>query len=183
MVARQQDIDRVYTELLLLAARRGDVKAANLLAARWYPRLAATARRLLGDRDEAAEAVQESWAAICQGWMRLRDPARFPAWAFGILHRKCVDVIRRRQATRARFADPDPMPDPPQKARAEDALCLDEAFAALSLEHRIAADFHFRQGLTLREVAEATGVPPGTAKSRIHYARQQLRAHLEGDYP
>ncbi|WP_018148873.1 hypothetical protein [Henriciella marina] len=39
-----------------------------------------TARRLLLMRNEATEAVQESWAAICRGWFGLRDPSRFPAW-------------------------------------------------------------------------------------------------------
>ena len=55
---------RVFDEYLVTLARSGDRRAANRLAARWYPRLMRTAMRLLADRNEAEEAVQEAWAGI-----------------------------------------------------------------------------------------------------------------------
>jgi RNA polymerase sigma factor (sigma-70 family) len=176
-----RDIDRVYTQLLLVAARGGDREAGNRLAARWYPRLLSTARRLLRDDDLAREAVQETWIAICRGWLSLRDPARFPAWAFGILHRRCADAIRAAKLRRSRLAPEDESSEPSTREADIYGVALHEALGALSHDHRVAAILFFHQGLTLAELAEATGVPLGTAKSRVFHARQHLRAHLEGD--
>jgi RNA polymerase sigma-70 factor (ECF subfamily) len=170
--------DRIYDELLVVLAQQGDRRAASRLAARWHPRLLRTARRLLGDPDAAAEAVQEGWAAIAAGWPRLRDPARFPAWAFGILHRKCADRIRANQKSRAREVT---LEDRGAPAAAESRLALAQAFARLGPAHRATALYHFGEGLTLAEIAAITGVPVGTVKSRLFHARQQLKADLKGD--
>ena len=176
-----QQAERVYDELLVTLARAGDAKAANRLVARWYPRLMRTALRLLQDRGDAEEAVQEAWAAICRGWPRLSDPAMFPGWAFAILRRKCVDRIRRRQSDRARSADMDAAPEPSQPARGELRVEIDQALAQLSDEHRLAAILYFGEGLRLAEIAAVTNVPLGTAKSRVFHARQQLKSRLKGE--
>lgn len=176
-----QQTERVYDELLVTLARSGDRKAANRLAARWYPRLMRTALRLLQDRGEAEEAVQEAWAGICRGWPRLSDSAMFPGWAFGILRRKCVDRIRTNQADRARTAPLEAAPEPSQPARGELQVEIDQALAGLSDDHRLAAILYFGEGLRLNEIAAVTGVPVGTAKSRIFNARQHLKSRLKGE--
>lgn len=176
-----QQAERVYDELLVTLARSGDRKAANRLAARWYPRLMRTALRLLQDRSEAEEAVQEAWAGICRGWSRLSDPAMFPGWAFGILRRKCVDRIRKAQVHRSRTAPLEAAPEPSQPARGEMQVEIDQALATLSDDHRLAAVLYFGEGLSLLEIAAVTGVPLGTAKSRIFNARQHLKSCLKGE--
>lgn len=175
------ETDRVYDELLVTLARSGDARAAERLAARWQPRLIRAARRMLGDTEEAREAVQEAWGGICRGWMRLSDPAMFPAWAYGILSRKCADRIRGLSARRARYAPETAAPEPSEAAQAPLRHAITEALGQLSAEHRIAAILYFSEGLTLAETAAATGVPVGTAKSRIFHARQHLKDLLEGD--
>ena len=176
-----QDTERVYDELLVTLARSGDQKAANRLAARWYPRLMRTALRLVRDRNEAEEAVQEAWAGICRGWPRLSDPAMFPGWAFGILRRKCVDRIRKVQSDRNRSAPLEAAPEPSQPPRGELQVEIDQALAGLSEDHRLAAILYFGEGLSLNEIAAVTGVPVGTAKSRIFNARQHLKSRLKGE--
>jgi RNA polymerase sigma-70 factor (ECF subfamily) len=176
-----QDTERVYDELLVTLARSGDQKAANRLAARWYPRLMRTALRLVQDRSEAEDAVQEAWAGICRGWPRLSDPAMFPGWAFGILRRKCVDRIRKVQSDRNRTSPLESAPEPSQPARGELQVEIDQALASLSDDHRLAAILYFGEGLSLNEIAAVTGVPVGTAKSRIFNARQHLKSRLKGE--
>lgn len=173
--------DRVYDELLVTLLRGGDKRAGERLAARWQPRLIRTARRLLRDDEQAREAVQEAWGGICRGWFTLSDPAKFPAWAFGILHRKCADRISVEQRRRQHFAPIDTASEPRVSARAEDAVAIDQAIAMLSAEHRLCAVLYFGEGLTLREIANVTGVPVGTAKSRLFHARRQMKAALEGE--
>jgi RNA polymerase sigma factor (sigma-70 family) len=175
------ETDRVYDALLVTLVRAGDARAAERLAARWQPRLLRAARRMLGDSEEAREAVQEAWGGICRGWLRLSDPAMFPAWAYGILSRKCADRIRGLSARRARLAPEEAAPEPSEAAQAPLRHEILVALGQLSAEHRIAAILHFSEGLTLAETAAATGVPVGTAKSRIFHARQQLKDLLEGD--
>lgn len=175
------ETDRVYDELLVTLVRSGDGRAAERLAARWQPRLMRAARRMLGDGEEAREAVQEAWGGICRGWLRLSDPAMFPAWAYGILSRKCADRIRRLGSDRKRFASADTVPEPAAPDAAHLRHAITEALGQLSAEHRIAAILYFSEGLTLAETAAATGVPTGTAKSRIFHARQHLKDLLEGD--
>jgi len=176
-----QETERVYDELLVTLARSGDRTAANRLAARWYPRLMRTALRLVQDRTDAEEAVQEAWAGICRGWPRLSDPAMFPGWAFGILRRKCVDRIRKAQVERTRTAPIETAPEPSQPHRAELQIEIDQALAGLSHDHRLAAILYFGEELNLNEIAAVTGVPVGTAKSRIFKARQHLKSRLKGD--
>lgn len=173
--------DRVYDELLVTLVRSGDARAAERLAARWQPRLMRAARRMLGDAEEAREAVQEAWGGICRGWLRLSDPAMFPAWAYGILSRKCADRIRRLGSDRKRFVAAEAVPEPALPDAAPLRHAILEALGQLSAEHRIAAILYFSEGLTLAETAAATGVPVGTAKSRIFHARQHLKDLLEGD--
>ena len=176
-----QETERVYDELLVTLARSGDRAAANRLAARWYPRLTRTALRLVQDRSDAEEAVQEAWAGICRGWPRLSDPAMFPGWAFGILRRKCVDRIRKSQTERNRTAPIEAAPEPSQPARGELQVEIDQALAGLSDDHRLAAILYFGEGLSLNEIAAVTDVPVGTAKSRIFNARQHLKSRLKGE--
>lgn len=174
--------ERLYDELLVTLVQAGDRAAANRLAARWQPRLARTAMRLLGSRDAALSAVQDSWVAILRGIGRLRDPARFAPWAFGILHRRCVDHIRRMQVKRGQAGE---LESEPAAAigDADDALTVRQAIAGLPPDQRLAAQLFFIEGLTLAEIAEVQQVPLGTAKSRLFHARRQLKAALSGDLP
>jgi len=180
-MAARDVTQRPYDELLVILTLEGDRAASERLAARWYPRLLRTARRLMGEADLAEDMVQETWLRVARGLPHLRDPARFPAWIFSILHRTCADAIKRKTRVRAR-----------DKAMADLALLpcacsgpplseLDQAFAQLTPDHRIAAILFFGEGLTLAEIATATGVPLGTAKSRIFHARRRLKAVLNGD--
>lgn len=175
------DTDRIYDALLVTLVRAGDARAGERLAARWQPRLLRAARRMLGNHEEAREAVQEAWGGICRGWMRLSDPAMFPAWAYGILMRKCADRIRTASAARGRFAPEAEAPEPAGIDTAPLRHAILSALGELSADHRTAAILHFSEGLTLAESAAAMGVPVGTAKSRIFHARQQLKERLEGD--
>ncbi|MDP2117683.1 MAG: sigma-70 family RNA polymerase sigma factor [Brevundimonas sp.] len=173
------ETERVYSELLVTMVQAGDRRAAERLVARWQPRLIRTARRLLGNEEQARDAVQETWGAVFQGWLRLSDPARFPGWVFGILHRKCVDRIRDESRRRN---DAEVMETGPAAASSgEDSVAIAQALDGLSHEHRTAAILFFGEGLGLAEIAAATSVPLGTAKSRIFHARRRLQAALNGE--
>lgn len=170
---------RVFDEILLVQARAGDRRAAERLAIRWYPRLRRAARRILRDADLADDAVQNAWTGICSGWLGLSDPEKFPAWAYGILSRKCADSLRRIVRDRDNQQSWS-LPGDAQQVSPDDRMDLASAFASLSADQRIAATLFFGEGLTLNEISTATSVPPGTVKSRLFHARQKLKAALSG---
>jgi len=164
----------LFDEFLVTAALGGDRRAMERLTARWHPRLLRTARRLLNDPVQAESAVQDCWLAILKGLPRLSDPARFPAWAFTILHRRCADRITGLQRDRAHGAGAADCVAITQPA--DERVAIVQAFARLPHDQRLAAHLHYREGLSVQEIAAVSGVPPGTVKSRLFHARRKLKA-------
>ena len=168
--------------MLVVMVQAGDRLALDRLARRWWPRLARAAQRIVG-RDAAEDAAQEALLSILHGVGGLRDPDRFAPWAFGILRRRCVDHLRKRPQLhpgQTVTTDNEAAPGAPLER-----LAIAQAMAGLPEDQRFAAHLFFVEGLTLAEIAEAQGVPLGTAKSRLFHARRQLKAvlsqHLDGD--
>lgn len=174
------DTEQLLDEWLVVRVQAGEQGAAEELARRWQPRLARTARRLLGEAEPALVVVQEAWVAILRGMGRLRDPARFAPFAFTILRRRCADAIRAHASLRGTTEDISEV-DIQQPADQGEALAIRQAFAALPPDQRLAAQLFFVEGLTLAEIAEVQEVPLGTAKSRLFHARRQLKAALSDE--
>jgi RNA polymerase sigma-70 factor (ECF subfamily) len=168
----------VFDELLVVLAQGGDPEALERLAHRWRPRHYAHARRLLGDADRAADAVQESWVGIVRGLLRLQDPAGFPAWSYAIVTRRCRD--RQRTEARAPVSHATEAIAPGTRTL-DEAVDLRAALAALPPDQRAAVALFYRHGFTGAEIAEALCVPVGTVKSRLFHARRALRRYFQGD--
>lgn len=174
----------LFDELLVVMAQQGDRQALARLFRRWDGRLHRAARRYCGSDDAARDLAQECWLAICKGIGRLQDPARFRSYAFAVLHRRGADHLRRtyREDGRLDHAVTD-RSAPMQGER----VAINQAFAALPPDQRLAAHLHFVEGLTLREIAEVLSIPEGTAKTRLFHARRKLKAALspinEGEAP
>ena len=113
---------------------------------------------------------------------RLRDPKRFRAYAFGVLHRRGADHVRAASQTRTRSGTKQEAERLSQPARQSESSAINQAFATLPPDQRLAAQLHFGEGLTLVEIAEAQDIPAGTAKSRLFHARRKLKAALT-DFP
>ncbi|MDJ0976921.1 MAG: RNA polymerase sigma factor [Erythrobacter sp.] len=177
--------DAVLDELLVIMASEGDARAFERLHQRWHLRLARAARRYTGSAESARDLSQDCWLAIWKGLGRLRDPARFRAYAFGVLHRRGADHLRRAIKESAHRAPVEDAPEGREPARQDEQRSLKQAFESLPPDQRLAAHLHFVEGLTLSEIAEAQSIPTGTAKSRLFHARRKLKAALtdtpEGD--
>jgi len=171
----------LFDELLVLLIQQGDKRALERLHGRWNRRLARAALRYTGDPDIARDLVQECWIGIWKGIKRLRDPSRFRAYAFAILHRRGADYLRTKIRDRERFAAramDETLLEESRPATQSDHVALQQAFATLPPDQRLAAHLHFVEGLTLREIAEVQDIAIGTAKSRLFHARRKLKAVL-----
>ena len=171
----------LYDEWLVMMAQDGDRQAAAMLFRRWNPRLARAARRY-GMADEAAlDLAQECWVAILKGLRTLKEPARFRAYAFAVLHRRGSDHIRKSLRERGAMEQQSRESTGAAQSDASERAAIAQGFAKLPAEQRIAAHLFFVEGLTLREIAQAQSIPTGTAKSRIFNARKALKAALKPD--
>ena len=173
-------------EELVRRAARGDAEAFDALARDRIDRLFSIAIRILRDHHDAEDAVQQAlWTAWCD-LPGLRDPARLDAWLYRLVVRASYRAgkSRRRRAAVVRIVPE--MDDVPGLADADTITnrdALEQAFAGLTTEHRAVVVLHHYVGLGLDEIASIVGVPAGTARSRLHYALQRLRASLESREP
>lgn len=168
---------------LVELARSGDREAFSALAASVVDRLYATAMLILRDHSMADDATQETIVRAWRDLPSLRDPDRFDAWLRRLLVNACHDEGRRQRQRRPEITllpNHEPSISDSSAGLAErDAL--ERGFRRLTPDHRTAVVLHHYVGLSLSEVAEAIGIPIGTAKSRVHHATQALRAALEAD--
>ena len=169
------------TELVRLA-RDGDRDAFDLLLTSVVDHLYRIARLILRDFDSAEDAVQEALVRCWSGLPGLRDPEKFDAWLNRLLMHAVTDEARKRRRMVATVHILQIEPAQPDGAGAlADRDELARVFDRLSIDHRTIVVLHHYLGMTVDEAATTIGIPTGTAKSRLHYATEALRAALEAD--
>lgn len=164
-------------------AKQGDREAFDALARQAGDRCMAIAYRILRDFDLADDAVQSALVTAWQEIRTLRDAARFEPWLHRILTNACYAEARRRRRRSEviRLLPVEPVHGPDESMQLEHRDQLERAFRRLTVEQRAVLVYHHYLGLPLPEVAARIGIPLGTAKSRMHHAKQALRASLEAD--
>jgi RNA polymerase sigma-70 factor (ECF subfamily) len=170
---------------LVRRAQHGDESAFSELAYGIGDRLFALASRILRDGDLAEDATQQAIVTIWRELPALRDPARFEAWTYRILVNACNAEARRERRWRpslhvldadTRGTDTD---DPQLTVTARDEL--ERGFRRLPPEQRAVLVLQHYLDLSLPQISGLLGVPIGTVRSRLHYARNAMRAALEAD--
>jgi RNA polymerase sigma-70 factor, ECF subfamily len=169
-------------EHLVNAARAGDRAAFSALFARDRDLVYAYAYARLRDREEAEDAVQETFVRAYLALGRLRGPAAWQAWLMQIVRNFCNDALRRKQVRRTEPMDPewlDGGPSPEVQLLTEERRrALGAAVAALPEKYRVPLLMRFGGGRTRREIAVALGVPESTIIGRIAGAMRLLRRQL-----
>jgi RNA polymerase sigma-70 factor (ECF subfamily) len=174
--------ERTVQRDLVEAARRGEHEAFEVLATAAADRLYGIARLILRDAHRAEDAVQEALESAWRELPRLRDPDRWDAWLRRLTVNACADEGRRRRrwSAEVRMIRTEPT-EPDASGSLADRDQLERGFRRLKPDQRAAIVLRYYVGLSVPEVADALGVPEGTAKSRLHYATEALRAALEAD--
>lgn len=132
--------------------------------------------RLLGDRGLAEDITQETFVRVHRGLPGFGGRSRFSTWVFGIARNAGLDALRAR--SRRPHVVGEVSPGLPLGSDLGFGAELGDALDRLSVERREALLLVAVLGLGYREVAEITGTPEGTVKSRVHAARLQLHAVL-----
>jgi RNA polymerase sigma-70 factor (ECF subfamily) len=133
-----------------------------------------TAAVLLGDPSEAEDATQDALVRAWLRWDQVKDPERIGAWFGRILINVCRDRLRARRGNPVRWLGGDASRDDVRALGEREALW--QAVADLSVDQRIVIVLRYYLDLPVEAIAERTGVPPGTVKSRLHHALKSVRA-------
>ncbi len=187
----QGRMDSMTDAELAVLSQRGNLEAFNELARRWHQGLYWFVRRMLSNDEDARDACQDALLKAYQNIGRLRDPSKFKAWLHHIALNLCRDRYRSAHSRVERACDTGPAaeraldqtsdarPTPDSFAETSDlAEILSRSLDRLSLEQRTAIVLREYQGFSTQEIAQITGVPTATVRTRIFYGLKTLRRIL-----
>ncbi len=184
-VAYSQTMNATATDsALMLRYKDGDVAAFETLYRRHNDSLYRYLLRRCLDRDAAEDVFQEVWGKIIKSRGSYRPTAKFTTFLYRVAHNCFIDHIRKNKRHLAESrTDPDLSANPSDEPdlAAEKGLArerLDAALRNLPDEQRDVFLLHEEAGLTLDTIAYVTGVNRETAKSRLRYAMNKLKAAL-----
>jgi RNA polymerase sigma-70 factor (ECF subfamily) len=181
MTAADTSIDQ--ERLWVRAAQSGDREAFRRLLDVYDRRLLYFVRRFLPDVHQAFDVMQDVWLTVFRRLPSLRVPEAFRVWLYQMARDKVVTLLRRHRREeevyailRDHHAD---ATDGDHELTFDRAELVHQALERLSPEHREVLLLRFLEGLSLEDIARAVGCGAGTVKSRLHYAKQALRQHVE----
>ena len=176
-------------EAVALIARmaKEDGSALTELHGMWSPILLGVACRMLGDRREAEEAVQDTFVRM---WHRSPDydPKQSPpfVWAFAVMRGYCIDRLRYRHRSKRDSSKVGPihLHAPPEETEDAQIMALDDwrrvraALDLLGSDERQCLELAVFLEYTHSEISEHLGTPLGTVKNRLRRALEKVRNQL-----
>lgn len=158
---------------LVEATRRGDVAAFGILVQQYQRMLVAGARHLTRNLDDAEDLAQEALVEAYRNLPSLREPDKFGAWLFAILHKKCLMHLRQRRPQEVELTEYAESLPANETADAADLVALLDDLPLVDRE--VLTAFYLHE-LSHAEVAEALGITVNAARVRCSRARERLRA-------
>ncbi len=182
-------------EELLSAYARGEAEAFEELYRRYRKPIFAFVHRFVSNPETAAELHQEVFLRVVRASGEFAERSKFSTWLYRIARNLCIDHLRRASHRQTRSLDQpraegdddrrleevlaDPKGDVErQVTRGELRKAIERAVAALPEDQREVFLLREVAGLAYKEIAEVVGCPENTAKSRMRYALERLRAAL-----
>jgi RNA polymerase sigma-70 factor (ECF subfamily) len=170
-------------EELMLAYGRGDAAAFDVLYRRHRGALYRFVLRALKHGAAAEELFQEAWIRVIESRSRYSPSAKFTTWLYTIAHNLLVDHWRKKGLTIVALDTEDvavESANPARRAEGRESLArFLQALEALPPVQREAFLLHEEAGLSVAEIAAATGTNEEAAKSRLRYAMAKLKAAVD----
>ncbi len=186
-----KDMDATtFDEAMAVAqARDGDTLAFEALVKAYQRRAYSVAYGFVGNRDDALELAQESFARAYRAMHRFDARMPFYPWLYQIVRNTCLSHLKKKRRhgevsldslVECGYEPTDGGADPVHVAEIQELRrSIADALCQLSPEHREIIVLRHLQELSYTEIADCLGVPKGTVMSRLHAARQNLRLVLE----
>lgn len=160
----------------------GDAEAYATLVDRHYDRCARIAARILGNREDAEEALQDAFLRAYRALGDYEERERFSAWLARIVVNQCRTALARARRRESLFVDVDPRALERTLGAAPDDGAwpeLEGALLQLPPDQREAVVLRYSDDLTYEEMARITGAGQSALKMRVQRAFARLRELLE----
>jgi RNA polymerase sigma-70 factor (ECF subfamily) len=176
-------VEAVSSDAVIVArVLRGDVEAFRILVERYRDRYARYALHMLGNREDAQEALQDAFMRAYRSLARCEDPERFGAWLFRILVNRCRTLGARRGRRAQTFVvDEVALLEASHEHPAEQQAWreeIDRALQRLRPEQREAFLLKYVDDMGYDEMSQLTGVGVSALKMRVMRACDRLREML-----
>ena len=167
---------------LVLRLKSGDRSAIDQAVDRYSKPLYAFILRMTAERETAEDVFQETWVRVIRNIGSFRGDAKFSTWLFQIALNLCRNLAR--QKSRRTYIDidqADQLSEEPEADGRDPLLSrkIKKLVASLPDKMREVIVLRFYHDRTDQEIAEITGLPPGTIKSRIFRGMNMLREKIE----
>ncbi len=167
-------------------AGQGDEEAFQALYHRYEKRIFQYLISMLGDPTLTEETMVEVMVAVWKNAGKFRGDSKVSTWIFGIAHHKGIDAIRRVSSHRQSSVSLDDaeetvdVGDSPEDHVQQKGLAklTTQAMKDLSPDHREVLHLAFFEELPYQEISSLLNIPMNTVKTRVFYAKQQLKGHM-----
>ncbi len=137
---------------------------------------------ILGNREDALDAVQEAFIDAFQSLKSFDLTRKFYPWFYVLLRNRCYKAATNIKRKMAENIEDIQILAPQENLPIEELLTLERALFSLSDEERELVTLKHLDGLSYEELAERFNIPRGTIMSRLFHARRQLQAKLSGKF-
>jgi RNA polymerase sigma-70 factor (ECF subfamily) len=167
---------------LVVRSRAGDAQAFSEIVRRYRRAAYLVAWGITGSHEDAEDAAQESFLVAMDRLDECREPARFAGWFMTIVRNRAKNLLRREKVRESETITPALASGDPGPERVTEQKLLRErlqdALRGLPPVQREVVLLHDLEGWKHREIAERLGMPSGTVRSHLHFARKALRDRL-----
>ena len=160
--------------------RNGDKESFRFLVESYQNQAVGHAIAIIGNREDALDAVQEAFIDAFQALKNFDTTRRFYPWFYVLLRHCCYKMFAKNREMDC--VEETEIIAPQTNLPREDQLALETALLSLSKEDREIVTLKYLDGLSYDEIAEHLEIPKGTVMSRLFYARKQLQAKLTGKF-
>ena len=168
---------------LIEGCLRHERVAQQALYHRYAQAMYNTALRIVGDRDEAADVLQEAFVDVFTKLHTFKRASTIGAWIKRIVVNKSLNVMRKKQ--RNWIMDGDQIPEQTDEVGTAFPYTVDqvkEAMEALPDGYRVVMSLFLLEEYSHQEIAENLGISVSTSKSQYHRAKEKVRHYLETEY-
>ena len=179
-------------EALIAAALNGSAYAWEKLVKRYESKIYNHGLRLMGNRSDAMDLLQEVFLGVYRNLHTFRGDAKFSSWIFRIAHNKAIDLSRRKRLLTgypvAVEEDDDPFEGMPAELSEEPDVKLMQSqqnnrtlalLTQLPVEQKLIVELKIFQSMTFEEIADMQDISENTAKTRFYTALKKLKSATE----
>lgn len=161
---------------LIEKAVKGDAAAFLELIDRNSLAMYKIARAILGNDEDAADAIQDTVLSCFENLHTLEKPEYFKTWMIRILINKCNGILRRSR----KECLPGELPEPAKPDMSLAEFEFKEMLSLMDEKYRLAVVLYYAEGYKIPEIAKLLELNSNTVKTRLARAREQLRiAYLD----